>query len=294
MKICVDKNHLLVIENENIPQVKEYTYHVGGYLFSDFDKWIIVLNKKVWKIINLKNLSDNMNVVRVRDEWRVASDELLDLASFEDALRIFQGFDEESGEKYFFLPGFSEKELAVKNEILKKLGSKVVLKKTEKGVITSPLTPLQFLERGTFELGAVLSFLLGLVVLYGKFAAKWWELQSCKIQLPLFGQYLKFQEKLDEMVKNLQAEWMFFVVDRLQTNNGIIYQVSCTDWEVLELFAKWYEPVEKFEKITKRDFTEEMKKSLLEFVKNDSQIPEEGKGKVMGCIEKGVLKLLVK
>jgi len=38
MKITIDKNHLLVIENENIPQVKEYTYNVGGYMFSAFDK----------------------------------------------------------------------------------------------------------------------------------------------------------------------------------------------------------------------------------------------------------------
>jgi hypothetical protein len=38
MKIVVDKNHLLVIENENIPQTKEYTQNVSGYMFSDFDK----------------------------------------------------------------------------------------------------------------------------------------------------------------------------------------------------------------------------------------------------------------
>jgi hypothetical protein len=38
MKILVDDNNILSIENENIPQVKQYSYNVSGYSFSDFDK----------------------------------------------------------------------------------------------------------------------------------------------------------------------------------------------------------------------------------------------------------------
>lgn len=38
MRIEIDKNHLLTIFNENIPQVKEYTYTAGGYTFSDYDR----------------------------------------------------------------------------------------------------------------------------------------------------------------------------------------------------------------------------------------------------------------
>ena len=79
----------------------------------------------------------------------------------------------------------------------------------------------------------------------------------------------------------MQDHALFMKADKLETSNGIVYQISCTDYEVLELFAKWYETVEKFEKITKRDFTEETKKSLLEFVKNDTQIPQEGKNEVL-------------
>ena len=56
MRIEIDKNNLLTIVNENIPQTKEYTYNVSGYLFSDYDKGIVVLHKKERKIINLKNL----------------------------------------------------------------------------------------------------------------------------------------------------------------------------------------------------------------------------------------------
>jgi hypothetical protein len=68
MKIQKDNNNLLTIFNENIPQTKEYTYHVSGYTFSDFDKGIIVLHKKEWKIISLKNLGDTMNVVYMKNK----------------------------------------------------------------------------------------------------------------------------------------------------------------------------------------------------------------------------------
>jgi hypothetical protein len=38
MKILVDDNNVLAIENENIPKNKEYSHNVSGYVFSDFDK----------------------------------------------------------------------------------------------------------------------------------------------------------------------------------------------------------------------------------------------------------------
>jgi hypothetical protein len=94
------------------------------------------------------------------------------------------------------------------------------------------------------------------------------------------------QEKLDEMLVSLRQMGIFLKADKLQTSNGIVYQISCTDYEVLSVFAKWYESVEKFEKITKLVFTDDMKKSLLEFVKTESQIPEEGKLEVVDQIEK--------
>lgn len=77
MRIEIDKNHLLTIFNENIPQVKEYTYTAGGYTFSDYDRGVIVLHKKERKIVNLKNLGDTMSVVYVapRKELDIDFDE---------------------------------------------------------------------------------------------------------------------------------------------------------------------------------------------------------------------------
>jgi len=74
----------------------------------------------------------------------------------------------------------------------------------------------------------------------------------------------------------------------------MVYQISSNDYELLEIFAKWYEPVEKFEKITKREFTQEMKIKLIEFITTNPEIPEEGKNEVIKQIEEGTIKLLTK
>jgi hypothetical protein len=88
MKLVIDSNHLVCIENPNIPQTKEYTYNVGGYSFSDFDKGLVVLHKKDFKITNLKNLGDGMNVIYHNKKHNEHME--LQQSIFEDALRLFK------------------------------------------------------------------------------------------------------------------------------------------------------------------------------------------------------------
>lgn len=61
----------------------------------------------------------------------------------------------------------------------------------------------------------------------------------------------------------------------------MVYQISSNDYELLEIWAKWYEAVEKFKKITKREFTQEMKTKLIEFISTHQEIPQEGKNEVI-------------
>jgi len=63
MKLQIDQNNLLSIDHPGIPQLKEYTYEVSGWRFSDWDKGMIVLHKKDFKVMNLKNIGDGMSVV---------------------------------------------------------------------------------------------------------------------------------------------------------------------------------------------------------------------------------------
>ncbi len=288
MKIQKDENNLLTIFNENIPQTKEYTYNVSGYLFSDFDKWIIVLHKKEWKIINLKNLGDTMSVVYMK---KSGNKELnFNKEACVQATTIFQGFDEETGKKYAFIPNLTEKEGEEKNEIFKKLGLKQRIQKTSKGMICENND-----DANTYKTKEeIFSYLLWLVILYGKFEGKNKELNTLKIQVPLFGQYIKEQENLDDMVASLQKEWIFIKGDKMTNKNGIVYQISSNDYELLEIYTKWYEPVEKFEKITKLEFTQEMKAKLVEFLQNNAEIPQEGKVEVLKQLQEWTIKLLTK
>lgn len=126
-----------------------------------------------------------------------------------------------------------------------------------------------------------LVYLFGLLLIYGKWEEKNKELSSIKIQIPLAGQHLAHAETLDMIIKKLQENGLFLKADKLANKNGMVYQISSNDYELLEIWAKWYEAVEKFEKITKREFTQEMKTKLIEFITTNPEIPEEGKTEVL-------------
>lgn len=291
MKISFDQNKLLSIQNENIPQTKEYTYSVGGYIFSDFDQGLVVLHKKDFKITNLKNLGDGMSVIY----YTKKNDEKINFQKtiFEDVLRLFNWFDEITGEKYYFIPSLWQKDMQEKNKVLKPFSS-CEIKKTGRGAMVELQHAKEDRKQEKPQTEDILSYLFGLTLLYGKFDAKKGELASIKIQIPLFGQYLAQQEMLDKMIKELQDSGVFLKVDKLSNKNGITYQISSNDYELLEIFAKWYEPIEKFEKISKREFSNEMKSKLIEFVQSNPDIPSDGKDDVLQQIQEGRIKFLMK
>lgn len=290
MKIEVDQNNILSIRNPNIPQTKEYTYNVWWYHFSDYDKWIIILHKKDRKIINLKNLGDGMSVVYCQNIIHKAHTFNDDL--FGTALTIFHSFDEQTWETYSFVPHMWEKELQEKNEILKRLKTKYEIQKTEKWMIINRWLEIE--KRRWSDTYGYLSFLFGLMIFYGKFDTKNWELASIKIQIPLFWEYMTQQNDFDHVIQSLQKEWIFLKVDKLTNKNGIIYQISSNDYELLEIFASRYEPVEKFTRITKREFTEDMKGKLIDFIQTNTEIPSEGKAEVLKKIKSWTIKFLTK
>ena len=291
MEIKFDQNNLLCIINPNIPQTKEYTYNVWGYIFSDFDKGMVVLHKKDFKITNLKNLGDGINVIYYIE--KIKREISFQEAIFEDALKLFNGFDEETGQKYYFIPGLWEKDMQEKNKILKPF-SDCEIKKTSKGAMVELQHAKEDRKNGKPEIEDMLSYIFGLMLIYGKVDAKKGELASIKIQIPLFGQYLAQQEMLDKIMNELQQSGIFLKSDKLTNKNGITYQISSNDYELLEIFAKWYEPIEKFEKITKRDFTQDMKLKLIDFLETNQEIPSEGKPEVLEQIKNGTVKFLMK
>ena len=122
---------------------------------------------------------------------------------------------------------------------------------------------------------SLLGYFFGLMLIYGKWEEKGDALNSIKIQIPLAGQYLAHEEDLDVRIDMLQRRGIFLKADKLPNKNGMVYQISSNDYELLEIFAQWYQAVEKFEKITKHEFTQEMKIAVINFIETNPEIPEE-------------------
>lgn len=286
MKILVDKNNLLTIENPKIPKSKKYCYNLGGYEFCDFDKWIIVSHKKQFKIIHLKDLGDKMWVIMVWKKDEEIDDIELVLESVDNALKLFNWFDEDSWEKYYFLNKFNENKLNELNFKLKKLWSNIVVNKTKKGIC---------IENKDDELiYDPISFLFWLWLVYGDLNIKNKDLKSIKIQIPLFWSFQENEGIIDESINTLIDNNIFLKKNIQKTNDGIVYQITSSDFELLEIFAKLYQPIEKWIQISKVSELEKIKNELLEFIKNSSEIPSEWKAETLKEIENGMIKILIK
>ncbi len=286
MKILVDKNNLLAIENENFPQNKEFTQIVSGFKFSDFDKWMIVYHKKQFKIVNLKDLWDKMWVIMVWEHDDEYDNMELDMESMESALKLFDWFNEEIWKKYFFLYKYGENKMNELNDKLSKLWSNIKLSKDEKW-ITIPYSDEELVYNP-------ISFLFWLILVYGTFQIKDWDLKAIKTQVPLFGQYMEKQDIIDEILDVLAENWLFVSKNIQKTWDWIIYEITSSDYELLDFFAKFYEPIEKWLKISKYSEVQNIKQDLIKFIETNPEIPTLWKKEVLATIENWIIKILVK
>jgi hypothetical protein len=139
-----------------------------------------------------------------------------------------------------------------------------------------------------------LSFLLGLIHLYGKLDIKNGELLSIKAHIPLFGQFLKYEQLLDNMKNTLAAQGMFINTSIQKNNEGIVYQISCNDYEILQNIAQYHKGIENINKIPKYDLMLDVKQEIITFVQTNPDIPNNGKEAVIKQIQEGTIKLLTK
>lgn len=294
MRIVIDKSNILTIENPNIPKLKKYDNIASGYCFSDYDKWVLVYHKKEIKIINLKNLWNTMNIFYVIKRSLLKTDQI-NKKWFELAFKLFNWFDENSGNTYYFIPRIKESEVWILNQNLIKLWIDIKIEKNEKWFVVNKIW---WLDDSTKELSNIesidelISFLFATILIYGKMEIKNWDLISIKIHIPLLGQYIKYKEQLDNIINTFKDEGMFLNRSTVWNNDWITYQISSSDYEILSIFADFYQSIEKIQKILKQDFTEKVKSELLDFVENNEQIPADGKEEVMELIEDGMLKIL--
>lgn len=91
-------------------------------------------------------------------------------------------------------------------------------------------------------------------------------MNAIKFHIPLFGQYLKIQEQLENILEDLQAEGIFLQSSSNNAGGKISYQITSNDYELLEIFAEWYKEIENFSQITKRELALQAVAQLKEFI----------------------------
>jgi len=250
----IDNNNILCLSTPT-NQTKTYTHIVDNYKIEDYDKIIFAYHKKQIKEINFKDLGNNMSVFYIAQRTEQIK-ENLNKNSFINALNIFNGFNEETGETYAFLPKFPHKELDKTNEILNKLWINIQLKNTEKGIIIENLEKQESIDP--------ISTLFALVIFYWKFEIHNEDLKSAKIHIPLFGQYLSKKEDFDKTILQLQQKGVFIKNNEQETKDGTIYQIVINDYEILKSFANFLKPIEKIKEISKYNYMIEAKTKILE------------------------------
>lgn len=292
MKIQFDENQLLSIYDEKLPQLRNYQYILDWYQIETTDRLIFAYQKRIWKLINLKNLGDGMQVT-FGAQTPLSTDTLtFDKDQFLNILSLFQGFNEETWIKYHFLP-FWNWDILLLRELLTTLSyPEIDIEKTKWWTIISWLKKT-FLFPETAE--DHLSFLFTLALIYGKFEGKDWNLKSIKIHLPLIWIQAQLEEKLINMCKNLQKIWLFIKRNTDHHAEKKIFQFQINDFELLTLFASWNSlfkdlPQRNTELISNQNTT--IKNQLISFIEETAIPAISNKEQILPILKNQTLKFL--
>ena len=292
MKIAFDHNNILTLIDPDIPQHKTYTYVLDNYQIESTDTLLFVYQKRAWKLINLKNLGDGMQIAF--SPKIPISTESLDFQKdqFLNILSLFQGFNEETWITYHFLPFWNWDILLLKKLLTTLSSPEINIEKTKWWTIISWLTKTFLFPETTED---HLSFLFALALIYGKFEGKDWNLKSIKIHLPLIWIQAQLEEKLINMCKNLQKSWLLIKRNTDHHAEKKIFQFQINDFELLTLFTSWNSlfkdlPQRNTELISAQNTA--IKSQLISFIEK-LQIPEiSNKDEILQTIENQTLKFL--
>ena len=262
--------NFLIKQDEKLYTGKTYRHNFQWYNFDEENCLFYVWHKKEIKLIESKNLWSTINVFFLKD-WTLEVNELTyDIKTWIlTACQIFNAFDEENWWFYNFLPYFPTKAVEEKNELFKKLRLNIELSNSLKWILIKNRESHSKTLVEDLNIEWKIWFLFGLTLLYWKFENKWEKLSTIKIQLPLFWQFLAIWDEIKNIQKNLQNEWIFIQISENIQWDKHTYEITSNDYELLEIFAKLYLPVEKFFQITKREQAQEAIEALKIFLSNE-------------------------
>ena len=260
----------LIKENQNLFTGKTYHHNFQWLNFEEENCIFYTRHKKEIKLIESKNLWSTMNIFFIKNSNLKIPEINNDIKTWISAsCNIFSAFDEDNWWFYYFLPYFQTKFIDEKNNIFKKIWLKVELLNSQKWVLVKDNEWNNQIDIESLNIQWELWFLFWLIILYWKFEKKWDKLSSIKIQLPLFWQFLAIWDKIKNIQKNLQNNWIFIQISENIQWDRHTYEITSNDYELLEIFANLYLPVEKFTQITKREQTQEAINVLKTFLLNE-------------------------
>ena len=279
----------LTKNDEKLYTGKTYRHNFQWYNFEEENCIFYVWHKKEIKLIESKNLWSTMNVFFLKD-WEFNVNELTNnvKAWILTACKIFNAFDEENWWFYNFLPYFPTKSVEEKNTLFQKLWLNIELSNSSKWVLIKNNETDNKINIENLDIEWKIWFLFGLTLLYWKFENKEKKLSAIKIQLPLFGQFLSIWDEIRNIQKDLQNEWIFIQISENIQWDKHTYEITSNDYELLEIFAKLYLPVENFSQITKREQTQEAIEALKAF------LGSEWNNELIAKIDNSCIKLLQK
>lgn len=292
MQLRFDQYHLLGVDNPNIPQLKEYRFSLSGYQITSYDKGLFVYHKRQRKLINLKNLGEGMQVCYLQQ--KSIPEYSLNLAMLQRTLAMFSGFNEETGEKYRFLPFYSKDIAPLQSQLAEDFGIPCQISKEKQGTFIRGLKETRFWPESDEE---VFTYLFSLVFLYGKFEIKNNELLSAKAHIPLFSIRNALAKLFEEFyLPHLQELGIFITSSLVQNWDKTILQLTINDGELLEMFARWMNQYQKtdlsLQGTTIQRKQDEIKDQLLNFIASEISPEVLGKEEILSQLKTHSLKFI--
>ena len=212
MHLLFDQYQLLSVNNPNIPQFKEYRFSLAGKQIVSYDKGVLVYHKRQRKLMNLKNVGEGMQLCYLQK--KPLPEYNFNISMLTKTLAMFAGFNEETGEKYRFLPFYSRDVEKLQEELSDDFGIYCQISKEQQGTFIRGLQESWSAAESDEEL---LTYLFALVFLYGKFEIKNQELIAAKAHIPLLGIWKHLANDFSETyLPRLQELGIFITLSRVQ------------------------------------------------------------------------------
>lgn len=283
VKLKFDDLNLLSYELEEKSNLKLYSFCFSWWRFNSKDKGILIYNKRQWRIIHLKEISEGMQVCYLQKN--IIGKLGLNVDMIENALALFQWFNEDTWEKYHYLPFFSKDVDTLQKDLNEFFWLNLKITKEAQGTFVRWVNISYTFPK---DLSDILSFIFALVGIYWRFDEKNWEVSAIRAHVPLVW-WTHIDEELDEVFKILSEEyWLFIASQRVQNWGKIIYQFVSNDRDILNLFVNWVNTSRKTEYYKLNNYfkkQQEIKAQLVEYVKNEKALNIDWKDDVLKLLD---------